>query len=382
MINIDRRSYIDTIHKVFRVNQVCALLGPRQCGKTTLAKAFKAQYNGLSRMFDLEDPDHCQAFLQPKLTLDNLDGLVIIDEIQRSPELFPYLRSLVDRKPNVKILILGSASIELLKQFSESLAGRISYIEMMPFSSADVDNINRLWLRGGFPKSYLSKTNEDSFNWRKSYIRTFLEQDIPNLLGIKLNSQNMRRLWMMLCDYHGNIFNSSELGRSLELDHKTVKHYLDILSGTFMVRQLRPWFINISKRQIKSYKIYFRDLGIFHSLLGIEDDEALFNSSKLGASWEGFALEEIIRYHQAEPEDCFFWAIQSGSEIDLLIAKNNQLLAFEFKFSSTPKITKSMRTAIDILELNQLQIIIPGNAEYYLDKDIKVNGLENYISNM
>ncbi len=378
--HIDRTIYLDKISQIFRINPICALLGPRQCGKTTIAKLFKAQYQGQSRIFDLEDPDHCYAFREPKLVLDHLEGLIIIDEVQRSPELFPYLRSLVDRKPNLKILILGSASTKLLKQSSESLAGRISYIEMTPFSLGDIDNLNQLWLRGGFPKSYLANSDSDSLLWRKSYIRNFLEQDIPNLLGIKLNPQNMRRFWMMMCDYHGNIFNSSELGRALGLDHKTVKYYLDILAGTFMIRQLQPWFVNISKRQVKSYKTYFRDSGIFHGLLSLENNEALFNSSKIGASWEGFAMEEIIRHYNAEVEDCFFWATQSDAEIDLLITKNNQLYGFEFKFSSSPKITKAMRNAMNYLQLQELQIIIPGNIEYYLEHNIKVIGLQRLIT--
>lgn len=378
--NIDRSIYLDKISQALRVNPICALLGPRQCGKTTTAKLYKSQYNGEARIFDLEDPDHCYAFKDPKLVLDHLEGLIIIDEVQRVPELFPYLRTLVDRKANVRILILGSASTKLLRQSSESLAGRISYIEMTPFSLTDVGNINKLWLRGGFPKSYLSASDSDSFLWRKSYIRNFLEQDIPNLLGIKLNSQNMRRFWMMLCDYHSNIFNSSELGRALGLDHKTVKYYLDVLSGTFMIRQLQPWFVNISKRQIKSYKTYFRDSGILHGLIGIENNESLFNSSKIGASWEGFAIEETIRYYNAEAEDCFFWATQSEAEIDLLITRNNTLKGFEYKFSSTPKVTKSMRNAIDVLKLEQLHIIVPGEAEYYLEENIKVIGLSTLIN--
>lgn len=377
MTYIVRDSYIKQIESAFKINPICALLGPRQCGKTTIAKQYKLSQLD-TQMFDLEDPDDLQAFSNPKLVLENLEGFVIIDEIQRVPELFPYLRALVDRKPTLKILILGSASPQMIRQFSETLAGRISYIEMTPFSAIEVDNIDHLWLRGGFPKSYLADSDANSFSWRHAFIRTFLEQDIASF-GFNLNPQRLRRFWMMLCDYHGNIFNASELGRSLDLDKKTVKHYLDILSGTFMIRQLQPWFTNISKRQVKSYKIYFRDSGLFHSLTNLNSRSTLATSSKVGNSWEGFAMEEIIRFHKAEPEDCFFWATQSGAELDLLIASSSSNIAFEFKYTSNPKITKSMLSAMESLTLDQLTIIIPGKAQYSLTASIVVRGLESYI---
>jgi predicted AAA+ superfamily ATPase len=377
MPHIARDSYIAKIEESFSVNPICALLGPRQCGKTTIAKEYQKS-NPLSHLFDLEDPDDLQAFASPKLVIENLDGLIIIDEVQRAPELFNYLRVLVDKKPAVKILILGSASPQIIRRFSETLAGRISYIEMTPFSALEVSNINDLWLRGGFPKSYLAASDQASFRWRHDFVRTFLEKDIASF-GFNLNPQRLRRFWMMLCDYHGNIFNASELGRSIDLDQKTVKHYLDILSGTFMIRQLQPWFINISKRQIKSYKIYFRDSGLFHSLINLSSHTQLSTSSKLGNSWEGFAMEEVIRFHQAEAEDCFFWATQSGAELDLLIVKSSNKLAFEFKYTSQPKITKSMIFAIETLGIEKLTVIIPGNAEYLLSSAILVKGLGRYI---
>ncbi|CAL7962955.1 conserved hypothetical protein [Alphaproteobacteria bacterium] len=376
MTYIARDSYIDQMESAFRINPICALLGPRQCGKTTIARQYQ-KLKLISQIFDLEDPDDLQAFSNPKLVLENLEGFVIIDEIQRVPELFPYLRALVDRKPMLKILILGSAAPQMIRQFSETLAGRISYIEMTPFSATEVDNIDSLWLRGGFPKSYLASSDNDSFQWRHAFVRTFLEQDIASF-GFNLNPQRLRRFWMMLCDYHGNIFNASELGRSLDLDKKTVKHYLDILSGTFMIRQLQPWFANISKRQIKSYKTYFRDSGLFHSLTNLDSRAALTTSSKVGSSWEGFAMEEIIRFHKAEPEDCFFWATQSGAELDLLIVQSSRNIAFEFKYTSNPKITKSMLSAIESLALDQLTVIIPGGAEYSLSASTIVRGLQHY----
>jgi len=372
---IPRINYLDQIKASFRINSVCALLGPRQCGKTTLAKQYMNQCNEVPvHFFDLEDPEHINAFESPKLLLQHLDGLIVIDEIQLSPELFPYLRVLVDEKPSLRLLILGSASLVLIRQSSETLSGRISYLEMKPFSLLEVTNTEQLWSRGGFPKSYLAMTEEDSFAWRREYIRTFLEKDIPSL-GLHLNAQLIRRLWMMLTDYHGNLFNASELGRSLDLNHKTVKHYVDILSGTFMIRQLQPWFANISKRQVKSPKIYFRDSGLLHTLLTIQNREQLHVSSKLGASWEGFALEQVIDHYQAEPADCFFWATHAEAELDLLIVKGNQKYAFEFKYSSRPRSTKSMQSAIESLNLDYITIVIPGDSHYYLQDKIRVCGL-------
>lgn len=375
---IIRQYYLETIEARLRVNPICALLGPRQCGKTTLAKQWINKTDLPVHVFDLEDPDDTQALTHPKLTLEPLEGLIIIDEIQRRPELFPYLRVLVDRKPKLKLLILGSASQDLIRQSSETLAGRISYIEITPFSLQEVKEATQLWIRGGFAKSYLAENNEDSFRWRLDYIRTFLEKDIPSF-GFKLSPQNMRRFWIMLCDYHGNIFNSAELGRSLDLDHKTVKRYLDILSGTFMIRTLQPWFENISKRQVKSCKIYFRDSGLLHGLLNLPSFEKLSTSRKAGASWEGFAMEEIIRFEKADSQNCFFWATQSGAEVDLYIIQDNKRSAFEFKYSNTPKITKSMHAAIETLKLDYLTVIIPGKAEYFLSEQVKVYGLEKYI---
>lgn len=380
-MQILRKSYFLKIINSFLVNPICALLGPRQSGKTTLAKYFASQSQEKFTFFDLEDPTDILAMQEPKLLLENLDGNIVIDEIQRAPNLFPYLRTLVDKKPKLKILILGSASKELIRQSSESLAGRISYLEITPFKLEEIDSLQKLLLRGGFPKAYLAANDELCFSWLNNYTKTFLEQDI-NSLGIKLSPQMLRKFWMILTDYHGNIFNGSEIGRALEIDHKTVKHYLDILTGTFMIRSISPWFENISKRQIKSDKIYFRDAGILNYLLGIKSQTDLLVSRKIGSIWEGFALEQISQIHDTDQNQCFFWGTQSGAEVDLLIIEGTKKIAFEFKYTSQPKITKSMLSAINSLNLDLLTVIIPGDANFFLHEKIQVLGLNIYAKSV
>lgn len=379
MSDILREKYMAAIQSALAGHPICALLGPRQCGKTTLAHHYIAAHPQTQmHFFDLEDPDDQRVFANPKLILDHLKGLVIIDEVQRCPELFPYLRVLVDRNKDIQLLLLGSASRDLLQQSSESLAGRISYVEITPFMLAEVGFKRDLWVRGGFPRSFLAVDEPTSFQWRRSYVRTYLEQDIPNF-GFSLNPQVLRRFWTMLCDFHGQIFNASELGRSLNMDHKTAKRYLDILASTFMVRQLQPWYENISKRQVKSCKVYFRDSGIFHTLLNFGTERDVMASSKLGASWEGYALEQVIQALRAEPEECFFWAAQVGGEVDLLVARGQEKQAFEFKFSSKPILTKSMHLALSLLKLEKLTVIVPGTGHSFLDERVEVVGLERYV---
>lgn len=383
MSMINREYFVNELSKAFNIHPVIALLGPRQCGKTTLAKQYASlkQKKSIPAVyyFDLEDPDDLAKLDTPKLALEHLLGLILIDEIQRKPELFPLLRVLVDQHKKRTFLILGSASRDLIKQSSETLAGRIRYIEITPFSYGEVNDLNNLWFRGGFPNSYLAKNDQTSHDWRMAYITTFLERDIPNL-GIQIPARTLRRFWIMLAHYHGGIFNASEIGTSLGIAHTTVRRYLDILTGTFMVRELTPWIENISKRQIKSPKIYFRDSGIFHSLLGIYDQHALQNHPKLGASWEGFALEAIIQVHHAESEECYFWGIHSHAELDLLILKNGKRLGFEFKYSDAPRLTTSMQLAQDTLHLDQLTVIYPGNSSYHLTSTINVVGLKQYLT--
>ncbi|OGZ61331.1 MAG: hypothetical protein A3H51_02255 [Candidatus Spechtbacteria bacterium RIFCSPLOWO2_02_FULL_38_8] len=361
---------------LFEVNPIVSLLGPRQCGKTTLARDYASGKQ--MHYFDLENPIDLQRLEQPMVQLSELTGLIVIDEIQRRPDLFPMLRVLVDEHKPRQFLILGSASRDLLHQSSETLTGRISYCELTPFSFAETQELNNLWLRGGFPRSYLANNDANSFQWRMDYIRTFVEQDI-RMLGIDIAPLQLGRFWQMLAHTHGNIFNASELGRSLGFAHTTAKRYLDILTNTFMIRTLTPWHENISKRQVKSPKIYFRDSGIFLAQLQIASNETLMAHPKLGAAWEGFALEEVIRHHHAEPSEVFFWATQGEAELDLLICKNGQRLGFEFKFSDAPRLTKSMHIAMHDLQLDVLTVLFPGKESYVLADNIRVIGLVNYL---
>jgi predicted AAA+ superfamily ATPase len=378
---IVRERYLKEIELQFEVHSICGVLGPRQVGKTTIAKQFAEKFPSTAvHVFDLENPSDLAQFDNPMLLLSPLmrqGCLVIIDEIQRCPELFPILRVLVDTKPG-KLLILGSASRDLIRQSSESLAGRIGYVEVAPFSCEEISDIETLWLRGGFPRSFLAESIEKSFIWREAYIRTFLEQDIPNL-GFTIPAQQVYRFWMMLCHYHGQTFNASEINRSLGISDHMSRKYLDILSGTFMMRILHPWFENISKRQIKSPKIYFRDSGILHTLLGIRDMKQLMSNPRLGAFWEGFALEEVLRKFRAKQEECFFWGTQSGAELDLLLHKDGKALGFEFKYSDAPKVTPSMRIAQEDLKLDHTYVIHPGHGSFPMTEKITAFGLESFI---
>ncbi len=381
---MQRPEYLDDIKRYFHSHPIVAILGPRQCGKTTLAKMYAHLQPEFPRSnyFDLESTVDVERLKNPLLALKPLTGLIVIDEIQRRPELFSILRVLVDDESlNQKYLILGSASRELIKQSSESLAGRIAYMELTPFSFSETGHIDRLWLRGGFPKAYLAHTDQECFDWLEFYIRTYLEQDIPNL-GLRIAPDALRRFWIMLSHYHGNILNVSELGRSFSASDATIRHYLDILTGTFMVRQLQPWHENISKRQVKAPKIYFRDSGILHSLMNIRTFLELQVNPKLGASWEGFALEEIVRIHQIRNQDCYFWSTYGGAEIDLLIYQSGGLHGFEIKYSDAPKITKSMQIALQDLKLDQLTVIYPGEVDYALSEQILVKGLKNYLKGL
>lgn len=378
-----RPHFLQKIQEAFKIHPVVAILGPRQCGKTTLARQYLDSLPiPLSRThsFDLENFNDLGRLENPYLTLASLDGLIMIDEIQKRPDLFPTLRVLVDDPhKSFRFLVLGSASYTLIQQSSETLAGRIQYLELTPFSFLETGVLETLWVRGGFPKSFLAENESQSHIWRNSYIQTFLEQDIP-MLGVKMPPLALYRFWMMLAHYHGNICNYSELAKALQLSHKTTRHYADLLTGTFMVRQLQPWYENISKRQVKSHKIYIRDSGIYHALLNLTNSDSVRLSPKLGASWEGFALEEVIRMHQARPEECFFWATQGHAELDLLILKGLKKYAFEFKYTDYPKMTPSMHIALQDLKLDALTVIYPGEVSFPLSTKIEAMTLQDYAA--
>ncbi|MHA7877944.1 MAG: ATP-binding protein [Bacteroidota bacterium] len=373
---ISRIGYTNLIQEALQIFPVCAILGPRQCGKTTLAHLISKQFPN-SHHFDLEDPDDLEKFSTPKVLLESMKGLIIIDEIQRSPELFPYLRVLVDRNPDIKLLILGSASRDLIHQSSETLAGRIKYIEISPFKLKEVGNVGLLWNRGGLPRSFLATNDSESYAWRKEYITTFLERDLSNM-GFRASPRQMRKLWVMLAHYHGNLVNYSDLGRSLGLNYKTIQAHVDILEGAFMLRCLRPWYENIKKRQVKAPKLYIRDSGILHALLDLQHTSIEFHP-KAGASWEGFALEEVIFSTSIYADDCYYWRTQTGVELDLMVFQGGKRIGYEFKYSEAPKITSAMHIAMKDLSLDELNIVIPVGTEVYsLDSNIHVRGLSTF----
>jgi predicted AAA+ superfamily ATPase len=370
---IDRPREIKTLRGLISRNPVVGIIGARQVGKTTLARSFMAQMRGLAHYFDLENPEDEARLGDPMLALKGLKGIVVIDEIQRIPGLFPVLRVLVDRpRPAARFLVLGSASPELLRQGSETLAGRIIYHELKSLALDEVGVIHqaRLWLRGGFPRAYLARTTAASDEWRRGFIRTFLERDLPQL-GINIRATTLRRFWTMLAHYHGQIWNSSEFARSFGVADTTVRNYLDTLTSALVVTQLQPWHENISKRQIKSPKIYLTDSGILHALLNITRMRDLENHPKLGASWEGFVINQVIRQLGARSEECYFWGTHAGSELDLIIVSGRWRLGFEVKRSSSPRLTPSMRNALKDLKLRSLDVIHAGEQTFGLAERIR-----------
>ncbi len=367
---------MSAVNQALKRSPITAILGPRQCGKTTLARQL-AKGRKTVHYLDLESPSDQARLQNPELYLSSLDGLVVLDEIQLNPELFGILRVLADRADNpARFLILGSASPEITRNAAESLAGRVEFVELTGFHTGEIPatDHDRLWLRGGFPRSFLARTDEDSVAWREGFIRTFLERDIPQL-GINIPAAAMRRFWTMLAHSHGQTWNASELGRSMGQSDKTVRHYLDILTGTYMVRQLQPWHENLAKRQVKAPKIYLRDSGIVHSLLSIPDRNTLLGHPRLGASWEGFALEQVLA--RIGSADTYFWATYSGAELDLLFFRGGRRFGVEFKFNEAPKITRSMRSALKDLELDHLWVVYPGRQRFAVDEKVTMLPLQN-----
>ncbi len=352
---------------------VVAILGARQVGKTTLAQTVAKESGGPVTTYDLENPDDVARLAEPMLTLKSLRGLVVIDEVQRRPELFPILRVLSDRprKP-ARFLLLGSASPELLQQSSESLAGRIVYHDLSGFSLEEVgnDNLEKLWQRGGFPRSFLARSPAESIAWRQDFIRTFLERDLPEL-GITIGSTTLRRFWTMVAHYHGQVWNASEFGRSFGVSDTTVRHYLDILTAALVIRQLSPWHENLAKRQVKAPKVFIRDSGLLHSLLNLRSQADLEAHPKLGASWEGFMIEQVIRHLGARPEECYFWATYAGAELDLFVVRGRQRLGFEIKRTSSPHLTPSMRSALTDLRLTRLDVVHAGEHTFAMSKSVR-----------
>jgi predicted AAA+ superfamily ATPase len=373
---IHRQRYLERLSKAIKRSPVTALLGPRQCGKTTLAKEFTKGKS--AHFFDLESPQDRARLQNAMLVLASLEGIVIIDEIQAMPELFPLLRVLADDpESKARFLILGSVSFQIVRNVSETLAGRVEFIEMAGFDISELAarQSEKHWIRGSFPRSFLAGSDEDSVAWREGFIKTFLERDIPQL-GISIPAVAMRRFWMMLAHYHGQTWNASEIARAMGLSDKTVRSYLDILTGTFMMRQLQPWHENIAKRQVKAPKIYFRDTGLLHHLLGLTNMHSLLGHPRVGASWEGFAIEQILQI--IRPSEAFFWGTHTGSEIDLFLIHEGKRYGFEVKFTESPAVTKSMQLALDDLKLEHLWIIHPGKHAYPVHKKITALPLHAY----
>jgi len=367
---IKRPKLIQQVQKAIQRSRVVVLLGPRQCGKTTLAREFLSAEK--KNYFDLEDTDDLLRLEDAKSELAGLRGLVVIDEIHRKPELFPLLRVLSDRKPlPAKFLILGSASPALLKQSSESLAGRVETIFMSGFSLEEATHrkLKTHWLRGGFPHSFLARTNEISYAWRKEFVQTFLERDVPQM-GLNIPAPMFRRFWTMLAHSHGQIWNAADPASSLGVSQPTVRKYLDYLDHLLMVRQLQPWHENLGKRQVKAPKVYVRDSGLLHLLLGIQNEKEFKDHPKRGMSWEGYVIEELFK--QVQPDDAYFWATHNRAELDLLFLKNGRKIGFEIKLSDRPGLTPSMRIAVHDLKLEKLFVVYPGKENYVLGDRIQV----------
>jgi uncharacterized protein len=369
---IERKTLLARIREGLETRPVTALLGPRQCGKTTLARMLVAP--GSQAYFDLEDPRDLARLSNPQTALNPLKGVVVLDEIHRCPDLMPVLRVLADRRPiQARFLLLGSASPDLMKHASETLAGRVFFVEMGGLSLNEVgaEHMRRLWLRGGFPEAYLAADNRRSAKWREDFIQTFLERDMPQL-GFRFPAMTLRRFWTMVAHNHGQTWNGSEIGASLGVSHHATRRYLDALTGSFLLRQLSPWAVNVGKRVVKSPKVYLRDSGILHTLLGIGEGIELDGHPKLGASWEGFVIEQILSW--AGDRDAYFWATQSRAELDLMLIRKGRPWGFEIKYQDAPTLTRSMSIALADLGLERLWVVYPGRRRYPLHDRVECIG--------
>ncbi len=369
-----REDYLHEIHDQLRRYPVVCLLGARQVGKTTLARQI-AESARAAVIFDLEDPDDVARLVEPMLELRRHRGLIVLDEIQRRPDLFPVLRVLADERPlRRRFLVLGSASPPLLRQTSETLAGRISFIEVGPFDVAEIPATRwqRRWLRGGFPRSYLARSDTASLEWRRQFRQTFLERDLPMLeLPGTPPAATLGRYWAMLAHVHADLLNWSELGRSMGVSDSSARRYADLLEGTLMIRQLRPWHENIGKRQVKSPKLYIRDSGLLHMLLGIRTSDELEEHPRVGASWEGFIIEELRRATHAGSDELHFWRTEHGAELDLLLVRGRHRIGFEIKRTSAPVLTSSMHYALADLRLERLYVVHAGAHRFELHRRVE-----------
>ncbi|TVR62128.1 MAG: ATP-binding protein [Spirochaetaceae bacterium] len=381
---IERAKHRTRVLSLLERYPVVAIIGARQVGKSTLAREIASSVAERRAFFDLEDPRDLARLADSMLALEPLSGLVVLDEVQRLPEIFPVLRVLADRRENpARFLVLGSASPELLRQSSESLAGRIAYHELPGLALHEIGNesISRLWLRGGFPDSYLSSDDAASLTWRRNFVRTFVERDLPQL-GVTISSTTTRRFWTMVAHYHGQIWNASEFARSFGVSDTTIRRYLDTLTSALVLRQLRPWFENLKKRQVKSPKVYIADPGILHALLNLPGLDDVESHPKLGASWEGFVLNEIISTLDAEPEECFFWATHTGAEIDLLVVRGRVRRGFEIKRTTSPSVTPSMRSALHDLKLDRIDVIHAGPDSFPLADRVHATSVHRLLTDL
>jgi predicted AAA+ superfamily ATPase len=379
---IDRELHARQITGLLRRFPVVAILGARQVGKTTLAASIAPTLSDRISRFDLENPSDLARLADPMLALQEPKGLVVLDEVQRRPELFPVLRVLADRKPvRTRFLVLGSAAPDLLRQSSESLAGRIAYYELPGLAVREVgfEHADRLWVRGGFPKAFLARSDRESMEWRQAFIRTFLERDLP-ALGVNIAADTMRRFWSMLAHHHAQLWNASEIGRSFGVADTTVRNYLDKLTDALVVRQLKPWHENLGKRQVKSPKIFIRDSGLLHALLNLPTKRDIEGHPKLGASWEGFVIDQLVQQLGVSPEETFHWRTHQGAELDLLVVRGGLRLGFEIKRTVAPTLTPSMRSAMHDLKLKTLTVVHAGEQTFPLSTQVQAVAFRDVLN--